>query len=125
MIREALNPAGLDTFLTGFGVALLVSSLTMTNTSSSRLPDASGIAPSGQFLGDAIHERDPALRVRRDDGVADARHGRLESSPLRSFVALGPPSGRGEKADEERDADEHQGRYDVGKARRERAVGLE
>ena len=78
--------------LAGVGIGCLVSSLTMTNISSSRSTLRLGHAPAGQPLGDSVHEYDTTRGIRCDDGVADAHHGRLEPPARRSFVTLGPAS---------------------------------
>ena len=65
----------------GFSTGWRVRSLTMWKTSGKRAAHGLGLGPAGQGLGDAVHERHPALGVGADHRVADA--GERDPQPLR------------------------------------------
>ena len=69
-----------STFSTGFSTGWRVFSLRMTNTASSGLPLGVLLRPARQFLGHAVQERHPPLRVGGDHRIADA--GERHPQPL-------------------------------------------
>ena len=83
-----------STFSTGFSTGWRVCSLRMREHRLQRLPLGVRLRPAGQFLGHAVQERHPPLRVRGDHRIADAGERHPQPLPLLVQPLLGRPSAR-------------------------------